>query len=256
MLIFSLGDLKRSNSVGGDPTEKSSKRVGRDYAFLFLLLPTTSFFTVCHLSLMSRVYFTYYLLFHILYLVKAQQQQPFFYPAPSPLTQSLSLKHFYHLDTQSNSSLLYRYEKRPRRAASLAHRPLDGAADDKSTANYMIQSSIERYSKPSQSSIDYLIHSTATRTRWQTVPQAQTTMESVLGLVPNVTDHATILTLAKMSYDAYTGIGGDDWYDLDKKQWATVRKSERQIGKGNLLSVIIVERYLWLDRGWDAWPCV
>lgn len=172
---------------------------------------------------MSHLYFTYYILFHLLSLVLAQQhQQQFVYPTPSPLTQSLSLKHFYHLDTQFNSSLLHRYKKKPRQAATLVHE----TANSKSDASYKIQSSIERYSKPSQAYIDHQLQqpSTVTRARWQTIPLAQTTMESVLGLVPSVTDHATILTLAKMSYDAYTGIGGDDWYDLDKKQWATVSK--------------------------------
>ncbi|SAL99157.1 hypothetical protein [Absidia glauca] len=37
--------------------------------------------------------------------------------------------------------------------------------------------------------------------------------------VPNVTDRATVISLAKMAYDAYTAIGGDDWYDLDNPSW-------------------------------------
>ncbi|KAI8333437.1 Alpha/Beta hydrolase protein [Chlamydoabsidia padenii] len=39
--------------------------------------------------------------------------------------------------------------------------------------------------------------------------------------VPDVTDRTTVTSLAKMSYDAYTAIGGDDWYDLDDPSWRT-----------------------------------
>jgi hypothetical protein len=52
----------------------------------------------------------------------------------------------------------------------------------------------------------------------------KTALHSFSRRVPNVTDRATVISLAKMAYDAYTAIGGDDWYDLDNPSWPTVRK--------------------------------
>lgn len=46
--------------------------------------------------------------------------------------------------------------------------------------------------------------------------------EPLIYLLPDITDHATILTLAKMSFDVYSKIGSkDQWYDLDSN-WGIV----------------------------------
>ncbi|CAO3599825.1 unnamed protein product [Absidia cylindrospora] len=130
-------------------------------------------------------------------LAVQQQQVPFHHPSPSSsssssLLQTLSLKRLYYHDPQT--STLARYQKLPSGSSSA----------QKLETTYRIRPVIEHYAKPSKASIEYLLQSQHSTTRWQTVPLAYTKMELVWDLSPDVTNCETVLNLAKMSYDSYT----------------------------------------------------
>ncbi|KAI8098481.1 alpha/beta-hydrolase [Halteromyces radiatus] len=116
--------------------------------------------------------------------------------------QTLSLKRLYHYHSNS----LHRYRRRPSKV-------LQQNIND---TFYTMKQTLDYYSKPSKESLNYFLQRRISR--WQVVPSTHITMESTWGFVPDVTDHATVLSMAKMSYDAYSVVGGSDWYDLDN-QW-------------------------------------
>ncbi|CAO3625930.1 unnamed protein product [Cunninghamella echinulata] len=120
--------------------------------------------------------------------------------------QPVKLKRIYSHHRATNKIL--RYERKQQEPDNIESETIE---ED----SYFVQPHIENYFKPSQQTINLFLQSKHCTTEWDTVPLSETNMESIWGMVPNIEDHPTVLSLGLMAYDAYTKIGGTDWYELD-----------------------------------------
>ncbi|KAG0167482.1 putative lipase atg15 [Apophysomyces sp. BC1021] len=72
--------------------------------------------------------------------------------------------------------------------------------------------------RPSRRDVDRLhgLRASGNLVRWRSLGIDSTTFESVWGLLPDVSDHPSVLALAMMTYNSYleTDEGAEDWYDL------------------------------------------
>lgn len=95
-----------------------------------------------------------------------------------------------------------------------------------------------------------------TRLRSITAANLDILKEQVIQPVPDVTNRSTILSLAMMTNNAYSGIDNTtDWYDLGEP-WKLVSKAllikERELN----IAFVIVEYLVWVGFWWGSRSCL
>lgn len=78
----------------------------------------------------------------------------------------------------------------------------------------------------------------------------------VQSILPDVTDHASILSLGEMSYNAYTELGKDgQWYDLGSK-WRIVSFLFIEYSLFTHYFFLELEFNIWMGKRWFKRSCI
>ncbi|ORX54562.1 alpha/beta-hydrolase [Hesseltinella vesiculosa] len=146
----------------------------------------------------------------IFILLAGSAAQQYVIDRPIPPAQTLSLRRMYYLNPRTNQ--LTRLARHPQG---------DPLASESSRSVYRVQPILEQHSVPSQSTLQ-LLRQTAVRhgkPRWHMLTANDIAITQNWNWVPDIKNQSSVLALAKMCYDAYTKLGEDDWYDIDKDKW-------------------------------------
>jgi putative lipase involved disintegration of autophagic bodies len=163
-----------------------------------------------------------------------------------PFTESkehtLKLKHIYHHATANGSAtkLFRRYDIKPCWMGSHQNNL------------YPLQSMLKVVDRPVTNDIHAFLSS---GNRWY-INDRSMYLESSIDRIPNVKNRETVLSLAKMSSNAYldVNLNDTDWYDLGSS-WQTVSSRLRYV-KSSIFLMGSLEYILWLGLEWNQGLCI